>query len=100
MNSNILNNGYEPLPEDISDVVLPKELEELTEIIAKNVHEVWSQGRIDDGWVYGEERDTEKKTTPCLVPYEELSEEEKDFDRRTAMNTLKFIIKAGFKITK
>ena len=68
---------YIPKPLDTSDVVLSEELMALKEEIAKNVHEVWSQGRIKDGWVYGEKRDDEKKMTPCLVPYEELSEEEK-----------------------
>ena len=59
------------------------------------MHEVWSAGRIKDGWVYGPERNDEKKETPCLVSYEELSETEKDFDRNTAMETLKLILTLG-----
>ena len=91
---------YEPNPIDTSDVEIPQELVALTEQIAKNVHEVWSAGRIKDGWVYGPERNDEKKETPCLVSYEELSETEKDFDRNTAMETLKLILKLGYKISK
>ncbi|MBQ9945518.1 MAG: Ryanodine receptor Ryr [Clostridia bacterium] len=91
---------YIPKPLDTSDVVLSEELMALKEEIAKNVHEVWSQGRIKDGWVYGEKRDDEKKMTPCLVPYEELSEEEKEYDRNTALETLKLITALGYEIKK
>lgn len=81
-------------------VVLPKELEALAENIAKNVHEVWSAGRMKDGWTYGEERNDAKRQHPCLVPYEELTEEEKEYDRNTSVETIKLILKLGFKITK
>lgn len=91
---------YKPNPIDTSHVELPDELLELTEKIAENVHENWSKGRIADGWVYGETRDDEKKTTPCLVPYSELSEEEKEYDRKTAIQTLKLIVTLGYKIEK
>lgn len=91
---------YKPKPIDISEIELPKEIEELTEEIAKNVHETWALSRISEGWTYGEERNGEKKTTPCLVPYEELPEIEKAYDRNTAMNTIKLIIKLGYKIEK
>lgn len=91
---------YNPEPIDTSKVSLPKELFELTEKIAENVHENWSVGRIADGWVYGETRDDMKKTTPCLVPYSELTEDEKAYDRNTALETLKLIILLGYKIEK
>ena len=71
-------NNYTPQPIDTKDVVLPEELSELAEMIAKNVHEVWSAGRMKDGWTYGEERNDEELKHPCLVPYEELSETEKE----------------------
>ncbi|MBE6870395.1 MAG: Ryanodine receptor Ryr [Ruminococcaceae bacterium] len=91
---------YKPKPIDTSKVELPRELMALTEKIAENVHENWSAGRIAEGWTYGEKRDDSKKTTPCLVPYSELSEEEKEYDRNTAMQTLKLIVKLGYKIEK
>lgn len=91
---------YKTDPIDTSCIELPEELVELTERIAENVHEEWSVGRITDGWIYGEERDDIRKTTPCLVPYSELSEIEKDFDRNTAMQTLKLIVASGYKIEK
>lgn len=91
---------YQPKPVDTSDIQLPKELTELTERIAENVHEVWAASRIAEGWVWGENRDNEKKTTPCLVPYDELPEIEKDYDRNTAMQTLRLIVKLGYTIEK
>lgn len=91
---------YKPNPVDTKDIVLDESLIELQELVAKNVHEVWAKGRIEEGWTYGEERNTEKKTTPCLVPYEELPEIEKEYDRHTAYETLKLIIKLGYEIKK
>lgn len=95
-----MKNNYVPQPIDTSEVQLPAELDELVEKIAENVHEVWAQNRLDEGWVYGNERNDMLKTHPCLVPYEELSELEKAYDRNTAMETLRLICKLGFKITK
>lgn len=95
-----MSNNYTPNPIDTSDVILPEEIKELTEKIAKNVHEVWAAGRIKEGWTYGDVKDNDKKTTPCMVPYEELPESERDYDRNTAMETLKLIMKLGYKISK
>ena len=89
---------YTPCPIDTTDVRLPGELDMLAESIARNVHEVWAKGRLDDGWVYGPERDDKLKTHTGLVPYEELSEEEKEYDRATSRETIKLILKLGFRI--
>lgn len=91
-------NYYIPQPIDTTGIKLPKELENLAEEMARNVHEVWSAGRMADGWTYGEVRDDVRKTHPCLVPYEELPEPEKEYDRRTSVETLKFIISKGYSI--
>jgi ryanodine receptor 2 len=95
-----METKYIPQPMDTRDVQLSDDLNMLVEHMAKNVHEVWAENRINQGWVLGEERSDRLKTHPCLVPYEQLSDEEKDYDRRTAMETLKLIIKLGFKISK
>ena len=92
--------AYKPQPIHTSDVKLPTELEELVEEMSKNVHEVWAETRIRQGWTYGSERNDELKKHPCLVPYEELPEEEKEYDRNTSIGTLKLIMKLGFKISK
>lgn len=91
---------YTPQPINTSDVELPQELMQLVEQMAKNVHEVWAETRISQGWTYGEQRDDGRKTHPCLIPYEELPEEEKEYDRNTAVGTLKLIMELGFCIRK
>ena len=95
-----MKNNYVAQPMDTSDIQLPDELNVLIEQMAKNVHEVWAESRIAQGWSYGEERNDTLKHHPCLVPYEELPEVEKAYDRDTALGTLKLISKLGFKITK
>ena len=91
---------YIPEPMDLSSVDLPESLIQLSERIAENVHEVWAKARMDEGWTYGEKRDDIHKKHPCLVPYGELPEEEKEYDRNTAMNTIKMVKKLGFRIEK
>lgn len=91
---------YTPQPIDTTNIILSDDLLELTEKIAENVHEVWSKGRIAEGWTYGEKRDDNKKETPCLVPYSELPENEKEYDRNTALETIKTILSLGYEIKK
>ena len=93
-------DDYTPQPLDTADVTLPDELMPLAEQMSKNVHEVWAQMRIAEGWTYGPQRDDQLKTHPCLVPYEALPESEKAYDRNTAIGTLRMILKLGFKISK
>jgi len=91
---------YTPAPIDTTDILLPEELTPLLEAMAKNVHEVWAQERLNQGWTYGEKRDDTRKHHPCLVAYDDLPEEEKAYDRNTSIETLKLILKLGFKIEK
>jgi ryanodine receptor 2 len=89
---------YEPRPIPTADIALPASLLELTERLAENTHEVWAKRRLADGWTYGPRRDDGAKSHPCLVPYAELPESEKDYDRATAMETLKAILSLGYRI--
>ena len=91
---------YTPNPINTDDVELDSVLLGLTEKLAENVHEMWALGRVNDGWRYGEKRDDAAKTHPCLVPYSQLPDFEKEYDRNTAMSTLKLIVKLGYKIEK
>ena len=100
MENNAKIKIYTPKLINTDDVIFPKEIEKLVESLAEQVHENWSLSRINDGWTYGSQRNDEKKTTPCLVPYNELPDSEKEYDRITAIQTLKFILKQGFKISK
>jgi hypothetical protein len=90
---------YRPAPIDTLRIQLPKGLEELTELLARNAHENWARQRMADGWTFGSSRDDAKKTHSCLIPYEELPESEKVYDRATAMETIKAILALGYRIT-
>lgn len=91
---------YQPKPIITEDVELPEELLALTEKLAENVHEVWAAGRIAEGWTYGETKDSQKKTTPLLVAYDELPESEKEYDRQTALESIKLIRKLGYRLVR
>lgn len=91
---------YIPKPIDTTEVILPNEILELIEHLAKNTHEVWAKQRLSEGWTYGKKRDDLQKTNPCLIEYELLPENEKQYDRNTAMETLKLIYTLGYVVTK
>lgn len=94
------NKKYIPQPADLSGVTLPEGLQELREQIAKNAHEVWALNRMNEGWTYGPVRNDALKQHPDLIPYEDLTEGEREYDRATAMNSIKLLLKLGYKITK
>ena len=91
---------YEPSPITLDDVELSDDLTELQEAIAENAHEIWAKARTDQGWTYGPERNDQKKETPDMVPYCNLPEGEKLYDREMAMQTLKLVKKLGFEIVR
>lgn len=89
---------YTPAPLDTSAVALPPSLVALLEKLAANTHEVWARQRAADGWTFGPARDDSAKKHPSLVPYGDLSEGEKEYDRQTAGETLKVILLLGYAI--
>jgi ryanodine receptor 2 len=89
---------YHPQLIDTSRVILPESLRDLLEVLAANTHEHWAAQRIADGWVYGPARNDARKEHPCLVPYEQLPDSEKEYDRITAIETLKAIVAQGYQI--
>lgn len=90
---------YLPKPIDTESIELDKGLMELAELLAKNAHDIWAQERLSQGWTYGPSRRDDRKEHPCLVPYEELPESEKVYDRRTAMETLKAVCALGYRVS-
>lgn len=91
---------YTPKPIDLSDVELTEDLNELREAIAENAHEIWAENRQAEGWTYGPQRDDQLKQTPDMVPYSQLPESEKEYDREMAMKTIKLLTKLGYDIVK
>ncbi len=86
---------YTPKPLDTSRVALQQEILELTELLARHNHDVWAQQRLAEGWTYGPRRDDGTMEHPCLVPYEELAEAEKEYDRNTALQVVKAVLALG-----
>ncbi len=92
------NLTYRPNPIDTADVELNSRLYELVERLAANNHDHWALQRIAEGWRFGSNRDDVAKTHPDLITYDELPESEKDYDRRSVVETLKAIIALGYKL--
>ena len=90
---------YNPTPIPTKRVILPPELDALVERLAENNHDHWARQRMEAGWTYGPERDDVRKTHPDLVPYQELTEEEKEYDRTSVVETLKVILKLGYQVS-
>ena len=91
---------YRPKPIPTEGVTLSSDILELTELLARNAHEIWAQQRLAEGWTYGVRRDDAAMQHPCLVPDEDLPESEKEYDRNAALETLKAILTLGYRIEK
>ena len=89
---------YAPRPLDMSAVVLPAELADVAERLAAHVHDVWAERRLAEGWTYGERRDDAAKTHPGLVPYGALSASEQEYDRQTALGTIRALLALGYRL--
>lgn len=91
---------YQPQPLPTESIQLDADLLALTELLAQHAHDVWAKQRMEDGWTWGPKRDDTHKKHPCLIRYEELSEQEKQYDRLAALETLKAIRALGWQVTK
>jgi hypothetical protein len=91
---------YQPKPIDTSHIEVPEELQALIEKLAENNHDIWAMQRINEGWTYGPQRDDNKKEHPDLIPYNDLPESEKEYDRNSAMETIKAVIALGYNFIK
>ena len=91
---------YRPQPISTAGVELRSEILELTELLARNAHEIWAQQRLAEGWKYGPLRNDAVREHPCLVPYDDLPESEKEYDRKMAVETLKVILALGYRVEK
>lgn len=92
--------AYRPRPIDTAGVEVPSEVAELTELLARNTHENWAAGRLAEGWRWGPARDDARREHPCLVPYEDLPEEEREYDRRTALETVRTLLALGYRVVR
>jgi hypothetical protein len=92
--------SYRPAPVDTSHVQLTAELIELIEVLSENAHDAWAAARLAEGWTYGSKRNDRHLHHPCLVPYDELTEVEKDIDRTMVLATVQFILAHGYELRR
>ena len=72
----------------------------IMEQLAEAAHKVWMDGKLRDGWKYGQVTDKPKKLHNCLVPYNQLSETYKESDRDMVRGIPKILAAAGYKMVK
>lgn len=99
----ILNtNGFETVDkENKKQVKLLEFTEEDNKIIEKMAemeHGRWNIDLIRQGWIYGKEKDEVKKTQPCLIPWKDLSDKVKQYDRNAVRAWPAIFAKAGIEI--
>jgi ryanodine receptor 2 len=89
---------YVPKPFDTQAVTLDAATLTLVERLAACIHDAWAAGRLKEGWTYGPSRDDDQREHPCLIPYEDLEENEKEIDRITVRETLKILMALGYRL--
>lgn len=72
--------------------------QETLERLAEAAHIVWMEGKIRDGWKYGSKTDKDRKIHNCLMPYNELSELDKESDRDLVRGIPKILAMAGYRM--
>ena len=73
---------------------------EALEQLAEIEHERWMQVKLAHGWRYAPETDPDKKLNQCLLPWDELPEDEKEKDRDLVRGIPKMLVRAGYAIVK
>lgn len=89
---------YSPQPLDTSTIVLPEHLSRLCAALAANNHEIWARERFRHGWTFGPTRNDERKEHPCLVPWSQLTREERVVDYEMAEGLLKTLYALGYEV--
>lgn len=71
--------SWQDAPQNIKDSAIDgvKVLLDNPKMTPKDTHDNWLKFKENDGWVYGEKKDADKKTHPCMVPYEDLPQDQK-----------------------
>lgn len=95
-----MKSNYRPIPIAVEYMELPTDLAALVERLAENAHDLWSEQRLKEEWTWGPERCDRTLKHPCLIPYSELPEREKAYDRRAVLGTVKAIVASGYKISR
>jgi ryanodine receptor 2 len=95
-----MSTDYQPRPIATDHVRLPVDLLDLVEVLAENAHDLWALERLRSGWRLGSERCDARRLHPCLIPYADLPESEKAYDREVALGTVKAIVALGYTVSR
>lgn len=68
------------------------------ELMAEMEHGRWIVERLRSGWKYGSKRDAINKISPFLVPWKDLPDKVKDYDRNAVRNWPALFSQAGLEI--
>jgi len=70
------------------------------EDLAKSEHQRWYESKIKTGWKYGDPRDDAKKLHPSILPWEEISEGEREKDRMMVREIPDIVAAAGMTLAR
>ena len=92
--------GYQLLPADSEGEAVTELPAEIIEPLAAMEHERWMENKKRNGWVLGAVKDEAKRTTPFMVPYEQLEDAVKELDRDPMRNIPDLVAQVGLKVFK
>jgi len=90
--------GFIMLPADCTKESVISIPSEYVEYLAEQEHDAWVTERKSNGWVLGDYVDAEKKITPYLISYNNLSEEIKQLDRDPVQNIPVLLSRIGMAV--
>jgi hypothetical protein len=71
------------------------------EQLARLEHDRWMAERLLDGWTYTPgPKDVRRKRTPWLIPWKEMPEDQRDYDRNTVRHLPRFLAQAGLGVVR
>ena len=79
-------------------LILSGKYDALVERMAERNHETWMRQRQAEGWRLGPERCDRLKETPCMVPWADLPEPEREHDRELARASLALLGELGYRL--
>eukprot|EP00002_Diphylleia_rotans_P030318 TRINITY_DN621_c0_g3_i1.p1 TRINITY_DN621_c0_g3~~TRINITY_DN621_c0_g3_i1.p1 ORF type:complete len:392 (-),score=109.13 TRINITY_DN621_c0_g3_i1:148-1323(-) len=90
---------YNPKSINTSDIDLSR-FASMADEMAEYIHDVWTKSKLDDGWRFAPVRDNQQKHHHNMVPYNELKQDDKNYDIKMAEKTIKLILYFGYNIDK